>query len=96
MMMLVTYDVDFSDEKGSKRLRKVAGICEKFGVRVQNSVFEMLIDPAQLAEVKSRISKVIDTKADSVRFYNLGKNWEHRVEILGTDKGFDQEGTIIL
>ncbi len=96
MMMLVTYDVDFSNEKGAKRLRKVARICEKFGVRVQNSVFEMLIDPAQLADVKNRISKVIDIKADSVRFYNLGKNWEHRVEILGTDKGFDQEGTLIL
>lgn len=95
-MMLVTYDVDFSDEKGAKRLRKVAGICEKFGVRVQNSVFEMLVDPAQLAQLKIRISKVIDAKSDSVRFYNLGKNWSHRVEIMGTDKGFNQEGTLIL
>ena len=96
MMMLVTYDVDFTNEKGAKRLRKVAAICEKFGVRVQNSVFEMLIDPVQLAQVKSKISKVIDANVDSVRFYNLGKNWEHRVEILGANKGFNQEGTIIL
>lgn len=96
MMMLITYDVDFSNEDGAKRLRKVAKLCEKYGVRVQNSVFEMLIDPAQLVEIKESIQKIIDPGKDSVRFYNLGKKWENRVEILGYEKGFNQADTLIL
>ena len=96
MMMLITYDVDFSSEDGKKRLRKVAKACEKYGVRVQNSVFEMLIDPAQLVELKNLLEKIIDKKNDSVRFYNLGKKWEGKVEILGKEKGFNQQDTLIL
>ncbi len=60
MMMLITYDVDFSTQKGAKRLRKVAKLCERYGVRVQNSVFEMLIDPAQLAAIKAELEQIID------------------------------------
>lgn len=96
MMMLITYDVDFSNENGAKRLRKVARLCEKYGVRVQNSVFEMLIDPAQLVEIKKSLERVIDKSKDSVRFYSLGKKWEGRVEILGQQKGFNQTDTLIL
>lgn len=96
MMILITYDVDFADESGAKRLRKVAKVCEKYGVRVQNSVFEMLIDPSQLIEVKKLLEKIIDNKKDSIRFYNLGKKWERKVEIIGKEKGFDQTDTLIL
>lgn len=96
MMLLVTYDVDITAEKGASRLRKVAKICERYGVRVQNSVFEMIVDPAQVTALKGDISKVMDTANDSVRLYYLGKNWERKVEKLGIEKGFDQEGTIIL
>lgn len=96
MMLLVTYDVDITSEKGASRLRKVAKICEKYGVRVQNSVFEMIVDPAQVTALKAAISKVMDTGSDSVRLYYLGKHWERKVEKLGVEKGFDQEGTMIL
>lgn len=96
MMLLVTYDVDITSEKGASRLRKVAKICEKYGIRVQNSVFEMIIDPAQVTALKGAISKVMDADSDSVRFYYLGKHWERKVEKLGIEKGFDQEGTMIL
>ena len=96
MMLLVTYDVDITSEKGASRLRKVAKICERYGVRVQNSVFEMIVDPAQVTALKGEISRVMDTANDSVRLYYLGKNWERKVEKLGIEKGFDQEGTMIL
>ena len=71
MMVLITYDVDFSESKGAKRLRKVAKICEKYGVRVQNSVFEMIVDPAQLTQVKIAIKQAIDEDLDSIRIYHL-------------------------
>ena len=72
MMLVVTYDVDTSDTAGQKRLRKVAKICERYGMRVQNSVFEVLVDAAQLVTLKSELEKVIDIAQDSVRFYRLG------------------------
>jgi CRISPR-associated protein Cas2 len=96
MMMLVTYDVDFSNQRGAKRLRKVAKICENYGVRVQNSVLEMLIDPAQLTELKNKLMTVIDLENDSIRFYNLGKKWESKIDTIGNDKGFNQTDTLIL
>ena len=96
MMILVTYDVDFSLPKGAKRLRKVAKLCEKYGVRVQNSVFEMLIDPVQLVQIKNELLEIIDEKTDSVRLYHLGNNWKHKVEMIGAEKGFVQDEPLIL
>jgi len=96
MMVLITYDVDFSDPGGKKRLRKAARICEKYGLRVQNSVFEMLIDPAQLTKLKSELSKIIDHKTDSVRFYNLGKKWERKIDLIGIEKNYSPIDPIIL
>jgi len=96
MMMLLTYDVNLSEKDGERRLRKVAKICENYGVRVQNSVFELLIDPTQFIELKARLEKVIDMEMDSVRFYRLGDNWENRVETLGRQKGIKQGDTLIL
>lgn len=83
MMLVITYDVDTTDAAGAKRLRKVAKICERYGVRVQNSVFEVLVDSAQLTILKAELEKVILTEKDSVRLYRLGKNFSRRVETMG-------------
>ena len=96
MMVLITYDVDFSESKGAKRLRKVAKICEKYGVRVQNSVFEMIVDPAQLTQVKIAIKQAIDENLDSIRIYHLGSKWDNKIEKIGAEKGFSQDQPLIL
>lgn len=83
MMMLVTYDVDTSDATGAKRLRRVAKVCERYGIRVQNSVFEILVTPAQLVTFKSELEGVISAEKDSVRLYRLGKNYLNRVDTMG-------------
>lgn len=83
MMLVVTYDVDTSDTAGQKRLRKVARICERHGMRVQNSVFEVLVDAAQLVVLKQELKKVINMEQDSVRFYRLGNSYENRIETMG-------------
>lgn len=83
MMLVVAYDVDTTDQDGAKRLRKVAKLCQRYGMRVQNSVFEVLVDPAQLAELKAGIRKIIHPELDSVRFYRLGSNYQTRIEVIG-------------
>lgn len=83
MMMVVTYDVDTTDYVGSKRLRKVAKICERYGIRVQNSVFEVLVDAAQLVTLKNELAKIIDKESDSIRFYRLGNSYQHKIETMG-------------
>ncbi len=96
MMVLITYDVNTTSLTGQSRLRKVAKCCENYGQRVQNSVFECLLDPEQLAELKHQLLKVIDTSADSLRFYNLGSKWHGRVEHIGVKEGYDPEGLLLL
>ena len=83
MLVLVTYDVNTSGTAGQKRLRKVAKLCERYGLRVQNSVFEVLVDAAQLAVLKSDLSGAIDLDQDSVRFYRLGNNYQNRITAMG-------------
>lgn len=83
MMVLVSYDVKTVDRLGQVRLRRVAKACLDYGQRVQNSVFECDIDPAQLAELKNRLVEIIKPEDDSLRFYYLGSNWERRVEHIG-------------
>jgi CRISPR-associated protein Cas2 len=96
MMILLTYDVDFSTDNGKKRLRKVAKLCERYGVRVQNSVFEMLVDSMQLAVLRNEIINLIDIKLDSVRIYKFSQKRINNVEIIGLEKGFKQEETIVI
>ena len=79
MLVLVTYDVNTESPGGKKRLHRVAKICQNFGQRVQNSVFECLVDPTQLIELKYQIQKEIDNDKDSIRYYYLGSNWKRRV-----------------
>ncbi|MFH0878767.1 MAG: CRISPR-associated endonuclease Cas2 [Lentisphaerota bacterium] len=83
MMVLVSYDVSTVDLAGQRRLRRVAKACLDYGQRVQNSVFECDIDPAQWATLKARLMDLIDPESDSLRFYFLGSNWQHRVEHTG-------------
>ncbi|MEZ4601598.1 MAG: CRISPR-associated endonuclease Cas2 [Syntrophotaleaceae bacterium] len=96
MMVLVSYDVATSDTAGPRRLRKVAKICTNHGQRVQFSVFECLVDPAQWVAMRQQLVKTIDETQDSLRFYFLGANWKNRVEHVGAKKTIDQEGPLIL
>lgn len=95
MLMLVTYDVNTSSPAGQKRLRKVAKLCERYGLRVQNSVFELLVYPAQLATLKSELAAIIDNDHDSVRFYRLGNSYQTRIDTMGRT-GLVQTGEPIL
>jgi CRISPR-associated protein Cas2 len=96
MMVLVTYDVNTQEAKGRKRLRRVAKLCESYGQRVQFSVFECLVDPAQWTQLKGRLEKEISKDEDSLRFYFLGQNWKRRVEHLGAKEGYDPEGPLVV
>jgi CRISPR-associated protein Cas2 len=96
MYILLTYDVATVDLAGRRRLRQVAKACLDYGQRVQNSVFECKVDPAQLAALKHRLLGIIDEKTDSLRFYHLGTNWEHRVEHHGAKETYNIEGPLIV
>jgi len=96
MMVLVTYDVNTETPAGRKRLRKVAKQCENYGQRVQNSVFECLIDPTQLKQLKYLLTELIDPEKDSLRFYYLGNKWRKRVEHIGAKESIDLEGQLIV
>jgi len=96
MFVLVTYDVATTTREGRRRLRKVAKACVSFGQRVQNSVFECQIDPAQFARLKLRLLDLYEPKEDSLRFYFLGSNWRHRVEHHGAKPSIDLEGSLIV
>ena len=95
MMVLVSYDVA-EDDNGKKRLRKVSRTCQNYGQRVQYSVFECLVEPAQWANLRSQLEKQIDLRYDSLRYYYLGANWQRRVEHVGAKPTYDVEGTIIV
>ena len=96
MMVLITYDVETTTPAGRKRLRKVAKQCVNFGQRVQNSVFECLIDPVQFAELRHQLESIINSETDSLRYYFLGNNWKARVEHVGSKTSYDPEGTILI
>ena len=83
MMVLVSYDVSTVDQKGRARLRKVAKACQNYGQRVQNSVFEVLLDPAQLVALKAGLEKIICKETDSIRIYRLGNSYRNRIEVIG-------------
>lgn len=95
MYVLVTYDVSTKTSTGQKRLRKVAAMCEDYGQRVQNSVFEMKVDWSQWTRIKSDLLALISLDEDSLRFYYLGTNYEHKVEHHGAKAGYDVDGPLI-
>jgi CRISPR-associated protein Cas2 len=96
MMVLITYDVNVTTEGGKKRLRQVARQCQNVGQRVQNSVFECLVDPTQFSILKNELKKTIDPSKDSLRFYYLGANWKKRVEHFGEKETYDPEGFLFV
>ncbi len=95
MLVLVSYDVNTQDAAGRTRLRRIAKQCENWGQRVQFSVFECLVDPAQWALLRAALLKTMDEEKDSLRFYYLGANWRRKVEHLGAKPALDQEGPLI-
>lgn len=96
MFVLITYDVNTQDAAGRKRLRQVAKQCTNYGQRVQNSVFECIIEPAMFKEVQYKLESIIDLEKDSLRYYFLGKNYQTKVEHVGAKPSIDIEGTLIL
>jgi CRISPR-associated protein Cas2 len=96
MMVLITYDVNTETEAGKKRLRKVAKQCQNYGQRVQNSVFECLLDPAMLKQLQDKLEKIIDIEKDSLRYYYLGDEYRNRIEHVGAKKSIDMQGTLIV
>ena len=96
MMVLVSYDVMTSSDGGQRRLRRVAKECRNFGQRVQLSVFECTVDPAQWTMLKARLVDIIEPDKDSLRFYFLGANWQRRVEHVGAKVAVDMEGPLIV
>jgi CRISPR-associated protein Cas2 len=96
MMVLVTYDVETTTLDGKRRLRQVAKCCLSYGQRVQNSVFECLVDPVQFKQLKSKLEKTINPNKDSLRYYMLGSNWKNRVEHVGAKSTYDPEGLLLI
>lgn len=89
MLVLITYDVSVVTEGGTKRLRKIAKTCLDYGMRVQNSVFECEVTPAQFVVLKNELMEIFDPQKDSLRFYFLGKNGRQKVEHVGAKPAVD-------
>ena len=96
MLVLITYDVNTETAAGRKRLRKVAKQCTNYGRRVQNSVFECILDNAQLVTLKAILADTIDESVDSLRFYYLGNKYQTKVEHIGVDRGIAVDDTLIM
>ena len=95
MLMLITYDVNTQDVEGRRRLRRVARACLDLGQRVQNSVFECEVDPAQWAQLRARLMGEIDARKDSLRFYRLGADGKRRIEHIGAKPVIDLDGPLL-
>lgn len=95
MLVIIAYDVETSTNQGRTRLRKVAKLCVNYGQRVQNSVFECSVDPAQLVEIKHQLQKIIDNDLDNIRIYHMGKNWERKIETLGKSESYNPDSGVL-
>lgn len=96
MHTLITYDVSTVSPAGRKRLRQIAKVCLDYGQRVQNSVFECKVDPGQFVELKNKLCNLMEPEEDSIRFYNLGRNWQGHVEHFGCKEPYDPDGPLIV
>lgn len=96
MLVLITYDVSTTTGEGRRRLSQVARKCQDYGQRVQNSVFECLLDAAQLRKLKYELEELIDKQTDSLRFYNLGDKYKSKVEHIGAKASFDMDAPLII
>lgn len=96
MMVLITYDVNTGDAKGRKRLRQIAKQCVNYGQRVQNSVFECVLDAAQCKQLQQKLLALMDPESDSLRFYYLGNRYQTKIEHFGSKASYEPEGTLIV
>jgi CRISPR-associated protein Cas2 len=96
MMVLVSYDVSTTSVGGPKRLRRIAKVCQDYGQRVQFSVFELEVDPANWVRIKQQMRDLIDPDVDSLRFYFLGSKWQDKVEHIGAKPVLDLHGPLVL
>lgn len=96
MLVLITYDVNTEDAAGRTRLRRVAKRCVDFGQRVQNSVFECLLNEAQYCSLKHELAGMIHQEKDSLRFYNLGNHYQSRIEHVGAKAGYDPQDVLMI
>lgn len=96
MMVLITYDVNTEDCSGRKRLRQIAKQCVNYGQRVQNSVFECVLDAAQCKQLQHKLCGIMDPDKDSLRFYYLGNQYRTKIEHFGVKPGYEPEGALIV
>ena len=96
MLVLITYDVCTQDAVGRKRLRKIAKECVNYGQRVQNSVFECVLDAAQCRQLQHKLVSLMDPKQDSLRFYYLGNQYKTKVEHFGVKESYEAEGVLMV
>ena len=95
MLVLITYDVNTQDRSGQKRLRKVAKACLDHGIRVQNSVFECILDHSQCRMLKQQLTEIIDNDKDSLRFYYLGDSKKAKIEHIGVKQAIKVDEPLI-
>ena len=96
MLVVITYDVNTETAAGRKRLRQIARQCVNYGQRVQNSVFECLIDAAQCRMLQQKLCTIMDDELDSLRFYYLGNKYENKIEHFGAKRGYEPEGVLMV
>ena len=96
MLILITYDVNTEDAAGKRRLRRVAKQCVNYGQRVQNSVFECLVDPSQYKLLQAKLLEIIDPEKDSLRFYQLGNKYQSKIEHFGVKASYEPEGVLLI
>ncbi len=96
MLVVITYDVNTEDAAGRKRLRQISKQCVNYGQRVQNSVFECLVDAAQCRMLQQKLCSIMDEEVDSLRFYYLGNRYESKIEHFGAKRGYEPEGVLMV
>ena len=96
MLVLITYDVNTENPAGRRRRREVAKQCVNYGQRVQNSVFECMLDTAQCKVLQAKLLSIMDPEKDSLRFYYLGKRYENKIEHFGSQSSYQPEEPLIL
>jgi len=96
MLVLITYDVNTENSEGRRRLRQVSKVCQNYGQRVQNSVFECEVDSAKLLVVKEKLKRLVNEEKDSLRFYSIGYNNRNRVEHFGAKPSFDVNDPLVV
>lgn len=96
MMIVITYDVNTMDAEGRRRLRRVSKVCVNYGQRVQNSVFECVVDTAQYLLIKQNLLSIVDKTKDSLRIYQIGSHYQNRIEHFGIKTTYDPDDVLLL